>query len=294
MTEQEKKLLLQYICDMLPYGVIVDYTENKYEQPQWKITTIYPDTYEGWIHKETKDGCGSKLSSRQFKIENIKPYIRPMSSMSEKEKDELYTAMDWYGAINENGDIETKGQEKIYRETFCQYINWLKVKHFDYLGLINMGLALEAPKNMYTDSSVFGINNDIVLRQCDFMVGDFIRVRKKTNPNNEYIARVRAITEVIETDIGVCMFGEAYPIQITNEILDGNLLTKNVDLEEWTIPNKKYRIVICNVGSKFKLRIYHQKEQLLNIEVKYVHRLQHLLHEFGSDDVIFEIPLTKK
>ena len=77
------------------------------------------------------------------------PYLRPMSSMTEEEKDKLYTAMDWYGRIDENGNVDTKGQDKVYRETFYDYTDWLNAHHFDYRGLIEKGLALEAPEGMY-------------------------------------------------------------------------------------------------------------------------------------------------
>ena len=72
-----------------------------------------------------------------------------MLSMTEEERDELYTAMDWYGEIDEAGNVFTKGQEKVYRETFYEYTDWLNAHHFDYRGLIPMGLALEALAGMY-------------------------------------------------------------------------------------------------------------------------------------------------
>jgi hypothetical protein len=138
MTQEEKQLLLKDLGARLPYGVIVD-------NPN-------PDggAWDEVINIDTSAKTVTLLyNGRVFSIDNIKPYLRPMSSMTEEEKDELYTAMDWYGEIDETGNVYTKGQEKVYRETFYEYTDWLNVHHFDYRGLIEKGLALEAPEGMY-------------------------------------------------------------------------------------------------------------------------------------------------
>ena len=90
MTQEEKQLLLKDLCARLPYGVIVDYKENEFETPHWKITTIYPDTFDGWIGYDKRVGAGSESGSRPFKIEEVKPYLRPMSSMTLVEKIESH------------------------------------------------------------------------------------------------------------------------------------------------------------------------------------------------------------
>ena len=138
MTPEEKQLLLKDLCARLPYRVMIK------------------DTYSG--HYGRLVGIGntfayfiSELNSNTLDVQlyYTKPYLRPMSSMTEGEKDELYTAMDWYGEIDETGNVYTKGQEKVYRETFYEYTDWLNAHHFDHRGLIPMGLALEAPEGMY-------------------------------------------------------------------------------------------------------------------------------------------------
>ena len=134
MTQEEKQLVIKDLSARLPYGVMVLVKGEKYfnETNEPYIVTLSFGTY-------------------LFDDEDITlvPYLRPMSSMTDKEKDELYTAMDWYGEIDESGNVYTKGQEKVYRETFYEYTDWLISHHFDYRGLIEKGLALEAPKDMY-------------------------------------------------------------------------------------------------------------------------------------------------
>ena len=67
------------------------------------------------------------------KIKDIKPYLRPMSSMTEEELDK-YEELEWAG------DFETLS---------LPLLDWLNRKMFDYRGLIEKGLALEAPEGMY-------------------------------------------------------------------------------------------------------------------------------------------------
>ncbi len=59
----------------------------------------------------------------------IKPYLRPMSSMTEEEEEEYESIKCW--------------------KNEWELVDWLNAHHFDYRGLIEKGLALEAPKGMY-------------------------------------------------------------------------------------------------------------------------------------------------
>lgn len=139
MTQEQKQLLLIDLCGRLPYGVIVDYKEKEFEIPHWKITTIYPDTFDGWIGYDRRVGVGSESGSRPFKIGEVKPYLRPMTSMTEKERE----------------DYRTECKKVLlmrYRvNNHYPLTDWLNKKMFDYRGLIPMGLALEAPEGMYKE-----------------------------------------------------------------------------------------------------------------------------------------------
>ena len=69
-----------------------------------------------------------------FNLDTVpfKPYLRPMSSMTEEEWTEYEDMCDSFRG-----------------EGFYELIDWLNEKHFDYRGLIEKGLALEAPEGMY-------------------------------------------------------------------------------------------------------------------------------------------------
>ena len=123
MTQEEKELLLKDLCARLPYGVICNRLgHNK------KLLSISP--YKVYCLEFDK---GEYMPS-EYKVEDIKPYLRPMSSMTEEEEKEYDTTFVYYGDC------------PCYTiETF----DFLNKKHFDYRGLISKGLALEAPEGMY-------------------------------------------------------------------------------------------------------------------------------------------------
>lgn len=138
MTQEDKELLLQDLCARLPYGVIcndnrhgsgrvtyIDITPDDIEQKNGKVVVYYFDF----------DECGE--------LKNCKPYLRPMSSMTDEELKE-YKA--FHCVIDEH---------TCFYLQMCTLVNelnmfdWLNVHHFDYRGLIHKGLAIEAPKGMY-------------------------------------------------------------------------------------------------------------------------------------------------
>ena len=154
MTQEERQLLLKDLCARLPYKVKCSITKKGV------VRELKP--MNNGVSMPVNQVCDITLKKtlntdiiNDFVNDNVvlKPYLRPMSSMTDKEKDELYTAMDWYGEIDESGNVYTKGQEKVYRETFYEYTDWLISHHFDYRGLIPMGLALEALEKMYNSAN---------------------------------------------------------------------------------------------------------------------------------------------
>lgn len=130
----------------LPYGVIVDYKENEFELPHWKITTIHPETFDGWIGYDKRVGAGSESGSRPFNIGDVKPYLRPMSSMTEEEKDEMHRMLSPEGtALYQNDGIAIPMNhfgDFVPYEYMSQIIQYLLKHHFDFMGLIPKGLAI--------------------------------------------------------------------------------------------------------------------------------------------------------
>ncbi len=131
MTKKEKKLLLKDLCARLPYGV-------KLDTPDGIDTLGNVDTNEGWINAS-------------YDVDEVKPYLRSMSSMSEEERKELINIRPYF--VNENNVIIGVQCNSFAQISECQ--DWLNKKMFDYhtddegKTMIEKGLALEAPEGMY-------------------------------------------------------------------------------------------------------------------------------------------------
>ena len=147
MTQEEKQLLLQVLCAMLPHGV--------------KIHYHYSNSL-GRILDEDRELDFSDVETLKYNIENPqndwceiswKPYLRPMSSMTEDEKRMLWEELDKDTDIiceNLDAPIVNTYNGRIYRGNPVHHeIDFLNKNHFDWRGLIPMGLALEAPEDMY-------------------------------------------------------------------------------------------------------------------------------------------------
>jgi hypothetical protein len=127
MIQEDKHLLLVDLCARLPYNIMVDYENHIYV-----LNEIDPACKDiDYITVRIQD-IERLMSAKNIMIENIKPYLRPMSSMTEEEKKELWELLKKLGMAS---DIKR--------------LDWLNAHHFDYRGLIEKGLALEAPKGMY-------------------------------------------------------------------------------------------------------------------------------------------------
>ena len=131
MTQEEKTLLLQDICGRLPYKVIV--TNGCVQGELLSIETNIPKAEEIVYFRILSSSIVADT------ISNIKSYLRPLLSMTKRERTEynLYVSMT---KIRDNDALTYSS---------CALIDWLNSRHFDYRGLIPMGLALEAPKDMY-------------------------------------------------------------------------------------------------------------------------------------------------
>ena len=118
-----KELLLKDLSARLPYGVIVNIEYSKEHGSSYRLRVCS----EGDLKLNT-DLLGLFIQEEIY----LKPYLRSMSSMTEEEKEE-YQAFFNYDGVE-------------YPE---EYIDWLNAHHFDYRGLIEKELAIEAPEGMY-------------------------------------------------------------------------------------------------------------------------------------------------
>ena len=124
MNKEDKELLLKDLSARLTYKVKV----CLYEKETCILTGI--DGNEVYLN----------VDSDSFRIGSIKPYLRPMSSMTEEESDE-FQQLDTECDKMPTFDYVSIEHYRIF--------DWLNAHHFDYRGLIEKGLALQAPEGMY-------------------------------------------------------------------------------------------------------------------------------------------------
>ena len=117
MTQEEKELLIKDLCARLPYGVKIN------ENTQGDFTVI------GLTMERVFTTCETEGCHNDFPVECVKPYLFPLSSMTEE-------------------------QEKEYNDLNCyelgcfphseEALDYLTKNHFDYRYLIEKGLAIDA------------------------------------------------------------------------------------------------------------------------------------------------------
>ena len=138
MTQEEKQLLIKDLCARLPYGV-------KFQGEDSNVYTLDAANYFA------------------FQVEDMifKPYLRPISSMTESEIDKLFDILhidkdgnddDWI-KINDVVGIKFFFPTGKWVENVAEAYDYLNSIHIDYRGLIPMGLALEAPEEMYNSDT---------------------------------------------------------------------------------------------------------------------------------------------
>lgn len=129
MKQEDRDLLLRDLCSRLPYGVKVKSTFYNCDGTIWK--------YENEI---------LTVCLLVYPIERYKPYLFPLSSMTEEQKEEYNQSrlkdLRMLNSVLMERTIEGNNFDRLvvaYNET-----DWLNKNHFDYRGLIEKDLALDA------------------------------------------------------------------------------------------------------------------------------------------------------
>ena len=127
MTHEDKELLLRDLCARLPYKVIVEFVSYECEEKPW-FGELSCKSLDYFIH--------------DVGIIEIKPYLFPLSSMTEEQKKEFDQLLELeLKAINDEIDPM---QATIFE------VDFYNKHHLDWRGLIPKGLAIDATgKNIY-------------------------------------------------------------------------------------------------------------------------------------------------
>lgn len=141
MTKEEEKLLLTDLCSRIPYGVRVKFTEFSLLKDKELIGIT---AYDNDMPIAT---CRTENGIITMPLKYVKPYLYPLSSMTEEQKREYNSLRDFVPTYHyEYGDIV---------EDTELYDNWASIgyliaNHFDYRGFIEKGLVIDATNlNIY-------------------------------------------------------------------------------------------------------------------------------------------------
>ena len=122
MTKEDKRLLIEELCARLPFGLKccdVSTGEDFWLDDIADTDTDYPITNYGYTE-----------------IDSVRPYLRPESAMTKKERKEFEELANVLGAVDAGNQASLA-------------VRFIYEHHIDWRGLIPKGLAFEAEKGMY-------------------------------------------------------------------------------------------------------------------------------------------------
>ena len=130
MTKEEKELLLKDLCARLPYGVKLEFYASATKQTYvCTLLGLEPEEEEPIIAK-TENGYFYMLAG------NVKPYLFPLSSMSEEQQKEFDQLIEL--------ELKAINDEISHTQVTIFEVDFYNKNHFDYRGLIEKGLAIDA------------------------------------------------------------------------------------------------------------------------------------------------------
>ena len=135
MKQDNKELLLRDLCARLPYGVKCYKMTFKPELAEEVICML----------RNGSHNC-VQLGTFLYRLEHIKPYLFPLSSMTEEQKEEYNQSRLKDLRMLNSVLMERISDENNFDRLVVAHneIDWLNKNHFDYRGLIPMGLANDA------------------------------------------------------------------------------------------------------------------------------------------------------
>lgn len=131
LTQEDKLLLLTDLCGRIPFGVVCTDT---YLNETGTLSAIGLNYDMGVLDKDD----GEDVS---VYIPNCKPYLFPLESMTEEQKNEYHYIVNY---ISSDDTENWKEGEFVYVDQLSQLMHFYHINHLDYMGLIPKGLANDA------------------------------------------------------------------------------------------------------------------------------------------------------
>lgn len=176
----EKEILIRDLCGRLPYGVIVQVNDGLRGTYDRRLVQVFCD----------RVSCSVNVCNPLKEcicIDSVKPYLRPMGTMTEEEKEEAT------------------------KQTSCSdLITWYDKKMFDYRELIPKGIALKAKEGMYEHEAKLEFNGN------DSRIGVGCKIRSKENPDEI----LRIVSDDCHGDKFECSNGSVLSLRQINKHYD--------------------------------------------------------------------------
>ena len=166
MTQKDKELLLKDLCSRLPYGlkgrVYAEVSNGEYDingdmiffDSPFDVILDNINTSTEEIHviaignEDTVDFIEDQQTwGDPYTIDNFKPYLRSMSSMTEEEKKEYNSFIGGIEPYDWDFSAYPIEYKYVYEWDIKNYIDFLNAHHFDYRGLIPKGFAIEVTED---------------------------------------------------------------------------------------------------------------------------------------------------
>ena len=136
MTQEEKQLLLKDLLSRQLYTPIVNIKGIKgYDR---KLVSLHRSKTTSEFDVLVNSDKDEEYLPHTYSIDEIKPYLRSMDSMTDEEK-----------VMYSNYQIIVRRLGLTFEHNIASTIEWLLERHFDYQGLIEKGLAIEAKEGIY-------------------------------------------------------------------------------------------------------------------------------------------------
>lgn len=134
MKQEDKDLLLRYLSMALPYNVAAkaDYETDPRHHNLHNYTVAISGYVDG-INQFESERVQVNVSGFTCELNGVKPYLRPLSSMTEEEINEFILISD---------TVLWLGNKRSTCILSIEQMNWLNAHHFDFLGLIPRDLAI--------------------------------------------------------------------------------------------------------------------------------------------------------
>lgn len=139
MTENEKNILLKDLCARLDTNLVCSIYRTDDEGVGYRDEILHGYCKgDIWYEFYFREDCSIGIDD----VSKIKPYLFPLSSMTDEQKIDLTTYIN--ARIFVNDEISFQCLFANTMDRWKMVFEWCDKNHFDYRGLIPMGLALDS------------------------------------------------------------------------------------------------------------------------------------------------------